>query len=62
VRLPFDLASESFGAPQLVIHATDEPPESLGVARDGSALTSSTVANIQGALLRVDGLGDLAHR
>lgn len=60
VRYPFDPARETLGAAQTILAGEAvRAAESLGVARDGSAVAFSTFANRRAQLVRVDGLAGL---
>jgi Tol biopolymer transport system component len=60
VRYPFDPAREALGTPETVLSGdAAETAESLGVARDGSAVAFSSFANRRAQLVRVDGLAAL---
>ncbi len=61
-RYPFDPQRGALGAPEIVL-GTDaaQNAESLGVARDGSALTFASFANRRGQLIRIDGLTGLTR-
>jgi len=63
VRFPFDPERETLGPPETVL-AGDEvrAAESLGVARDGSAVAFSSFANRRAQILLVEGLGDSSGR
>jgi len=57
VRLPFDPARESIGPQQTILSGEDvAEAESLGVARDGSAVAFSSFANRRAQILLVEGL------
>ncbi|MCM2268842.1 MAG: protein kinase [Thermoanaerobaculia bacterium] len=59
-RFAFDPERGVVGPGEVVAREPFErAPESLGVARDGSAITFSRTANERTQIVRVDGLGDL---
>jgi len=60
VRFPFDPGNETLGAAQTILAGDAvEDAESLGVARDGSAIAFSSFANRRAQIVRIDGLAGL---
>jgi tricorn protease-like protein len=58
-RYAFDAARERLGAAETILAGEEvSEAESLGVARDGSAVAFSQLANRRAQLLRFDGLAD----
>jgi eukaryotic-like serine/threonine-protein kinase len=63
VRFAFDPARETLGAEETILAGgAVREAESLGVARDGSAIAFSTLANRRAQLVRIDGLEGLQAR
>ena len=61
-RYPFDPEREEIGRREAVLGSTEARfAETLGVARDGSAVTFASLANRRGQLLRIDGLAGLSE-
>ena len=61
-RVPFDAGREEFGRLERVLIAGEaRNAETLGVARDGSAVTFATLANRRAQLIRIDGLTGLSN-
>jgi hypothetical protein len=61
-RFAFDPDKGVTGPGEVIVSGTaTRMLESLGVARDGSALTFSQTASVRTQIIQVDGLGDLDH-
>ncbi|MEO7973327.1 MAG: hypothetical protein ABIU84_07030, partial [Thermoanaerobaculia bacterium] len=62
-RFAFDPERGRVGAGEVIVsESLNRGPESLGVARDGSAVTFSRTASVKTQIIRIDGLDDLDRR